>query len=88
MTASLSYDYTRRSYDHRPAQDEAGLYTARAIRMDTHTLAVALSYPLPKGFTLKTQGSYRRSTSNMLYEGTYRYNYYTAYYFAGVGWEL
>ena len=48
----------------------------------------SLSCPLGKGLSLKAQGSYRRATSNMLYESTYRYNYWTAYYFAGVGWEL
>lgn len=87
-TASLSYDYTQRNYDRRPIQDAAGLYGQDAIRMRTHTVAASLTWPLLKGLSAKLQGSYRRATSNMLYESTYRYNYWTAHYFAGLGWTL
>lgn len=34
------------------------------------------------------QGTLRQASSNMLYELTYRYNYDSAYYFAGVSWEF
>lgn len=88
LSAALSYDFTRRAYDHRPAQDAAGLYGARAIRMDSHTVTLAAGYDLTKRLALKLSGSYRRATSNMLYESSYRYNYWTAHYFAGLGWTL
>lgn len=89
-TASLSYDYTQRNYDSRPVQDAAGLYGVDAIRMRTHTVSASFAWPikLVKGLSAKLQGSYRRATSNMLYESTYRYNYWTAHYFAGLGWTL
>lgn len=87
-SASLSYDYTQRNYDRRPTQTAAGLYGVDAIRMRTHTVNVAGAWPLWKGVSLKLQGAYRRATSNMLYESTYRYNYWTAHYFAGLGWSL
>ncbi len=88
LGATASYDYTRRAFDHRPAQNESGVYQGEAIRLNTHTVSLNLSYKLPKGFSLLAQGTYRRSTSNMLYENSYRYNYWTANYYAGVGWSL
>lgn len=88
LGATLSYDYSRRAYDHRPLQDESGAYGGSAIRLNTHTLNFSASYALGRGFYLRAQGAYRRSTSNMLYESTYRYNYWTANYFAGIGWAL
>ena len=86
--ATLSYDWSRRAYDHRPLQDAAGTYGDRAIRLDTHTLSLSASWALGRGFSLIGQGTYRRSTSNMLYESSYRYNYWTANYYAGVSWSL
>ncbi len=86
--ATLSYDYSRRAYDHRPLQDETGAYGADAIRMNTHTVNLSASWLLGRGFSLIGQGTYRRSTSNMLYESSYRYNYWTANYYAGVSWSL
>jgi hypothetical protein len=85
---TLSYDYSRRAYDHRPLQDEAGTYGDKAIRLDTHTVNLSASWLLGRGFSLIGQGTYRRSTSNMLYESSYRYNYWTANYYAGVSWSL
>lgn len=87
-TASLSYDYTQRNYDRRPIQNASGIYGQDAVRMRTHTISAAFSCPLYKNISAKVQGSYRRATSNMLYESTYRYNYWTAHYFAGLGWTL
>lgn len=87
-TASLSYDYTQRNYDRRPVQSVSGIYGQDAVRMRTHTVAATFTWPLYKGLSAKVQGSYRRATSNMLYESTYRYNYWTAHYFAGLGWTL
>lgn len=88
LTASAGYDYTRRAYDHRPIQHESGVYGQQAIRLDTHTVNVGFSYPVWRKISAKAQGAYRRATSNMLYESSYRYNYYTAYYFVGLSWEL
>jgi len=88
LSATVAYDYTRRAFDHRPVQDESGTYGDKAIRLDTHTVNLSAAYALGRGFSLKAQGTYRRSTSNMLYESAYRYNYWTANYFAGIGWAL
>lgn len=88
LGTTVSYAYARRAYDHRPVQDETGTYGQHAIRLDTHTVNLSVSYALWKGFSLLASGVYRRSTSNMLYESTYRYNYWTANYYAGVGWSL
>lgn len=86
--ATVSYDYSRRAYDHRPMQDATGTYGDKAIRLDTHTVNLSASWLLGRGFSLIGQGTYRRSTSNMLYESSYRYNYWTANYYAGVSWSL
>jgi len=88
LAATVAYDYTRRAFDHRPVQDETGVYGDKAIRLDTHTVNLSASYALGRGFSLRAQGTYRRSTSNMLYESAYRYNYWTANYYAGIGWAL
>jgi hypothetical protein len=88
LSATASYDYSLRAYDHRPLQDESGSYGDGAIRLRTHTVSLSTSYLLGYGFSLRAQGTYRRSTSNMLYENSYRYNYWTANYYAGIGWAL
>ncbi|MCR4296111.1 MAG: hypothetical protein NUW21_11305 [Elusimicrobia bacterium] len=88
LTVTAGYDYSRRAYDHRPMQDAAGTYGDKAIRLDTHTVNLGASCALGRGFSLIGQGTYRRSTSNMLYESSYRYNYWTANYYAGISWAL
>lgn len=88
LGATLSYDFSRRAYDHRPVQDATGSYGGDAIRLNTHTVNLSASWLLGRGFSLIGQGTYRRSTSNMLYESSYRYNYWTANYYAGVSWAL
>lgn len=88
LGATASYDYSRRAYDHRPVQDATGSYGGDAIRLNTHTVSLSASWLLGRGFSLIGQGTYRRSTSNMLYESSYRYNYWTANYYAGVSWSL
>ena len=88
LTVGLGYDFTRRAYDRRPIQHESGLYGGQAIRMSQHTVTLSASYPLYKKLEARVMGAYRRATSNMLYESTYRYNYWTAHYFAGLSWSL
>lgn len=88
FNTTASHSYSRRAYDHRPVQDASGTYGIDAIRLDTHTVNLSAAYLLGRGFSLLAQGTYRRSTSNMLYESAYRYNYWTANYYAGVGWSL
>lgn len=88
LTATASYDYSKRAYDHRPMQTESGTYGTDAIRLHTHSVNVSASCALGWGFALVAQGTYRRSTSNMLFESSYRYNYWTANYYAGVSWTL
>ena len=88
LTVGAGYDFTRRAFDHRPTQTVTGAYGDRAIRMDTHTVTLNASYPLTERLALKVLGTYRRATSNMLYESSYRYNYWTANYFTGLSWSL
>ena len=88
LSATVAYDYSRRAFDHRPMLTADGTYGNDAIRLNTHTVNLSASCALGRGFSLLAQGTYRRSTSNMLYESSYRYNYWTANYYAGVSWAL
>lgn len=86
LAISLSYEFARRRYPQRPVQTEDGSYSTRAkIWTHTHTVSAGFSLPLYKALSAKAQASYRLSQSNMTYEGSYKYNYASAHYFAGLG---
>jgi hypothetical protein len=87
---SLGYDFSRRRYLHRPVQTEDGSYSTTDDRVYTHTHTATwlFTYLLWKQLSLKVQGAYRLSRSNMTYEATYKYNYDSAHYFAGLSWSL
>lgn len=87
---TLGYEFARRRYLDRPAQTEDGNYSATGekIHLHTHTVSWQLSYPIAWGLGLKASGSYRRSSSNMSYEKTYKYNYQSAHYFVGLSYSL
>lgn len=85
--SAIVYNYTRRDYNHRPIQDSEGNYLKDKININTHTVSVSLKYPLAYGLSVVTQGAYRKATSNMRFERTYRYNYNAQHYFAGLSWQ-
>lgn len=87
LDLGVSYDFGRRLYADRPIQDASGSYLTDKIRIDTHSINYSVRYPILFGISVVAQGVYRRSTSNMAYERTYRYNYTAQHYFAGLSWE-
>lgn len=89
LGVSVSYDYTKRQYNSRPVQLVDGSYDGtRRIFQETHTLSLSAAYALVPHLSLRVQGSFRASVSNMQYESAYRYNYETAHYFVGLSYAL
>lgn len=88
LSVTAAYDYARRDYRTRPIQSVDGDYGDEAIDLNTHTFTCSLSYPLGGGISAKVQGAWRRTRSNMKFEQTYRYNYDSAHYFAGLSFAL
>jgi len=84
---SLVYGFMRRTYSDRPVQSADGNYLADPIRLDTHTVSGSVKVPLAKGFAAVARGAWRRATSNMQFEQTYRYNYHSEHYFTGISWD-
>lgn len=84
---ALVYDFTRRNYTQRVVQKTDGTYGTDKINLNTHTFSYSFKYPLPYRLSLIAQGVYRRSTSNMKFERTYRYSYTAQHYFLGISWE-
>lgn len=84
---AILYDYARRYYSERVIQGDDGTYLTDKIYINTHSLYCSFRYPVALGLSLLVQGTYRRSTSNMAYEKTYRYNYNAQHYFTGFSWE-
>lgn len=86
LSASLGYELTRRRYPQRPVQTEDGSYSSsEKVWQMTHTLSAQFSWQIYKGLSAKTQASYRAGLSNVTYQRTYKYNYVSAHYFAGLG---
>ncbi len=83
----LSYGFTNRKYSDRVVQDTDGNYRSSLLYQNFHTVSYALKYPILYGLSVTAQGAYRKTTSNMEYEKTYRYNYHSQHYFLGLSWE-
>ncbi|MBI2071282.1 MAG: hypothetical protein HYT79_11870 [Elusimicrobia bacterium] len=96
---NLGYTGIVRRYDTRLVQDKDGNYhdgtsgrPNEIIAATTHNVNLGYTYMFPEmswgRLSATAQGTLRQASSNMLYELTYRYNYDSAYYFAGVSWEF
>src|SRR3989338_452842 len=83
----LSYGYTRRSYVNRVIQSSDGTYKTKLLYTNYHTFNYSFKYPLLYGLSANAQGVYRKATSNMEFEKTYRYTYNTQHYYLGLSWE-
>ena len=81
---SLGFNYIRRNYSDRPVQDSAGTYGSDSIHVNEYYTNFGLSYPINKNFRAYLSGNLGWARSNMKYERSYRYNYETFAYLAGV----
>ncbi len=85
---SLFTEFSNRFYLERLAQNSSGEYLSEKTHQSTQTAGISLNYPLFKGLSAKLTSSYRTTSSNMKYEGNYKYNYSVFNYFLGINWEL
>ncbi|MBI5625375.1 MAG: hypothetical protein HY924_16480 [Elusimicrobia bacterium] len=86
LETGLSYDYERKEYTQRLAQDEDGTYRGEeTVYTNDHIWSYNLSLALTEFLSLKAQGAARMSSSNTRYERTYRYNFQSKHYFVGFG---
>jgi hypothetical protein len=88
LTAGVGYLMTYRVYDNRPALTDAGADRGSPIYTRAQTLRWSAAYPVMKGLSVRFQGATQHQDSNMKSETAYRYNYSSAHYFLGVGWEI
>jgi hypothetical protein len=88
MTGGVSYRFVHRAYAHRPAQNADGSEKGGAIKSDTQTARLNLTFPIAAGFSATLRLASQHVDSNMSRETTYRYNYTSSNYFLGVTYEL
>ncbi|MBI5883259.1 MAG: hypothetical protein HZB91_09155 [Elusimicrobia bacterium] len=89
LEASVSYDFERREYPRRRAQEENGAYRdGEAVNTNDHIWSYGVSLVLTEYLSLKVQGSERVSSSSTRHERTYRYNFQSRHYYAGFSFKL
>jgi hypothetical protein len=84
---TAGFTYVRRNYLDRPIQDINGAYGAEKIHVNEYYASFGITYPITKNFRAQVLGNFGWSRSNMKYEKTYRYNYETITYLAGVTFD-
>lgn len=72
---SISYLLIQRDYLGRVAQDAAGTYLNEAINLSQESYLFDLAIPINWGLKLIAHSTVTHSSSNMLYEKSFRYNY-------------
>lgn len=88
LTLSLGYHLAIRNYLDRLAQDSDGQYQGAKLDQTNHLVSLGVSLPIVKSLLFKTSFQWRLSRANTAYEKTYRYNYGSAQYFAGIAYSL
>ncbi len=84
----MGLNWQKTFYNGRYTQDAAGAYRSSKIYQTAWISRFSLTYPIMKGFSLKTAYSYQVSNSNMRYEADYRYNYRASNFLMGLNWEF
>ncbi len=84
----LNYEFALRSYSDRLAQESDGSYTPQKLSQYSNSFNVETVYPVYRSIDLKLQCNWAASRSNNRYERTYRYNYNSSMYFAGMEWRF
>lgn len=88
LSLSLGYNLAIRNYLDRLAQDSDGQYQGAKLDQTNHLVSLGVSLPIVKSLLFKTSFQWRLSRANTAYEKTYRYNYGSAQYFAGIAYSL
>jgi len=84
---SSGFSYVRRNYSDRPVQDLNGNYGSGTVHLNEYYANFSFTMPLNKFFKFQLLSNFGWSRSNMKYEKTYRYNYHTFTYLAGILYE-
>lgn len=87
VEVSASYLRIQRDYTGRLAQDAAGTYTRSAVALDQESYLIDIALPLSGGFKLVAHTALTDSSSNQLYEKTYKYNYSLSSHLIGVSYS-
>lgn len=87
-SVSLGYTFSLRNYLDRLVQDSDGQYQGEKLSQTNHLISLSASLPIMKRLSFKTSFQWRLSRANTAYEKTYRYNYGSAQYFAGLAFSL
>ena len=88
LAISLGYNLSIRNYLDRRVQDSDGQYQGATLSQTNHMVSLGASLPIFKRLLFKTSFQWRLSRANTAYEKTYRYNYGSAQYFAGLAYSL
>lgn len=88
IKVQAGYDFGYRSYSGRLAQLSDGAYTDSKLHQFNHSVSLEASYPLIRNLDLKAKGIWSSTNSNTQFEQTYKYNYSSYNYFAGLEWRL
>jgi hypothetical protein len=84
---SFYWEISYRSYIERLAQNADGSYSdAKELQVKNLT-GVTLLYPVTGSLSARFSTTYMDASSNMRFESTYKYNYYTLNYFLGINWQ-
>ena len=71
-----------RGYRGRLAQDQDADYKDDKVHQTDNEFGVSYNYPIIKNLTIMNQFNVRTVSSNMKYEGNYKYNYTVSNYSA------
>ncbi|OGS09843.1 MAG: hypothetical protein A3J70_02230 [Elusimicrobia bacterium RIFCSPHIGHO2_02_FULL_61_10] len=88
LNTRFGYDLGYRSYSGRLAQLADGAYTESKLRQFNHGVFIEASYPIVRFLDFKARGIWSSTNSNTKFEQTYKYNYSSYNYFAGLEWRL
>ncbi|MGM0568136.1 MAG: hypothetical protein ACQESB_02835 [Elusimicrobiota bacterium] len=85
---SFSWSVVLKFYADRPVREEDGAYTDDSIINRENSISVSYLHPVSENLKALAGASHLVSSSNMSYEQSYRYNYSTANYYAGLNLQF
>ncbi|MDA3792357.1 MAG: hypothetical protein PF545_01700 [Elusimicrobia bacterium] len=81
------WDIDLTGYAGRLAREEEGGYVTDKVKQLDNSFGISYRYPVFDSFYAHMQFSRRAASSNMKYEGNYKYNYTATNYYAGLNWQ-
>jgi len=81
------WDLELRKYNDRLAQDDDADYLSDKVVQSDNSFGMSYSYPVADNMLATLQMNRRIASSNMKYEGNYKYNYTVLNYYIGLNWQ-